>query len=367
MYEIFRMNSSETLLQQLGLTTINEYRFIKYLGGGSALSALYESDNKKIVFKFLIAPRNIVELERFKLECSVLEKNRANWRNGAETLTEEQRKTFFIGPYESYPLPKVLVPLVESDSGEIIYFGYEYEEGELLSALDTSTFSIEEKLLLLYRIASGLNYFNQTGYSHRDLHPSNILLLSNPTMPKYDRDRADVNSKVKFLDLGNCQWNETETDYIYKIGRELDEDLVFQDNNKRLLASFVSMPPDFLLHGKNTKNYDSWSFGIYAYKLLFGTLPFEANEIADITLLRDFNNFNSDFRSKLQSVGVGFEQIMLRLLSPDGERRPEIHSIVRLFSWLVHRIEDFQDVQFINTVIDSSGFDPYYDPIDDIY
>ena len=66
------------LLERLGLLEIDGYRFKSSLGGGSALSSIYEKADEKVVFKFLIAPRNEIELERVKLEYSVLKTNIAN-------------------------------------------------------------------------------------------------------------------------------------------------------------------------------------------------------------------------------------------------------------------------------------------------
>lgn len=359
--KIFNMNEKGNILGSLGLLTIDQYKFKKFLGGGSALSALYTSGEKQVVFKFLLAPRNEVELERFKLEYSVLERNKMNWFEGIEQI--EPRPNLFAGPIESYPLPKICSPLVHEYNNEVNYFGYNYEEGVLLSELDISDYSTKEKTKLLHRIASALNYFNRCGYSHRDLHPENILLLDNPVMP--GSEWQPNNPKIKILDLGNCQKVKLDYEDIFKIDRELNEELVYQDNNKRLLSSFTSMPPDFLAEGGNTKNYDSWSFGVFAYSILFNEMPFSVNTINDVTLLRESRNFSINFESNLSSLGIGYKAILKHLLSPNGEHRPSIDAIVRLFSWLVHRPGELDDLKFANTVIHDGGFDPNHDPRDD--
>lgn len=343
------MNCINLLLQKLDLLNIDGFEYKKTLGGGSALSSLYTRDDEKVVFKFLISPRNLIELERFKLECSVLEKNRANSvrRNDGFILKEN----VFMGPITSYPLPIVKYSLTQKFSGLVSFFGYSYEEGVLLSDMNAELYSYDEKLLLLYRLASGLSYFNQTGYSHRDLHPENILLLDNFSMLGSDRNSLDNDPRIKFLDMGNCQRIDIDSDWLHRVDRDLDEDMVFADNNRRVLSSFVSMPPDFLEQGGETKNYDTWSFGIYAYKLLFGNLPFLVNEIIDVTLLRSNMKFEEDYQGNLLSVDLGLGLILKHLLSSKGSERPSIHTIVRLFSWMVYRNEDFQDRNFIVRVI----------------
>lgn len=357
------MKNIKDFLENLGLLEIEGFRFSNTLGGGSALSSLYIKDNEKVVFKFLISPRNSIELERFKLEFSVLEKNKAN-SSLMEGVFEPNEKAF-IGPKTSYPLPTIKFPLTTIFSNLVNYFAYSYEDGQLLSALDTSEYSIEEKISLLYRLASGLSYFNHTSYSHRDLHPENIILLDGYNMEDSRRYGAVNDPRVKFIDMGNCQRTNLESDWIYRIDRNLNEDAVFQDNNRRILASFVSMPPDFLEKGEDTKHYDTWSFGIYVYKLFFGEVPFDAKQIGDITSLRNERCFSENYETNLGSLPLGLKLVLKHLLSPSGNERPSIDAIVRLFSWLVDRREEFQDHAFICRVIHDGGFDPDHDPRDD--
>jgi len=357
-------DSNYALLSQLNLLKIDNYKFESSLGGASALSSLYSDGKNKIVIKFLISPRNDIELERFRLEYSVLSENKMNKNYG---LIPDKEYPHLYGPDSSYPLPKIVMPLKELVGGSVFCFGYAFEKGELLSEINPQSYSLKDKYLLLYRLASGLSYFNQSGYSHRDLHPKNILLLDDFKIPKYDRDRTENDPRVKFLDLGNCQSNNFEDSYVYGIERDVNEQLVFQDNNKRLLTSFISMPPDFLEHGSATKNYDTWAFGIFAYNVIFGEMPFDLNDIRDVTELRQHSKLPPNVKSKLQELDDGPHLIMQHLLSWRGENRPEIHSIVRLFSWLIHRSDEFTEVEFIKRVIHNDGFDPNHSPLDDIY
>lgn len=352
-------SSAYVFLEKLELLQIDGFKFEKALGGGSALSSLYTCGDKKVVFKFLISPRNDIELEKFKLEYSVLKENRANSTRGDISL--------FYGPRTSYPLPTIKYSFTQKFSGLVSFFGYEYEEGTLLSDLDTAQYSLEDKIKLLHRLASGLNYFNQTGYSHRDLHPENILLLDGYTMNHFDNEIEDNDPRIKFLDMGSCQSNHGIENSFPYITRDADELLVYTESNKRLYSSFTSMPPDFLEKGTNTLNYDTWSFGVYAYHLIFGILPFKINGIEDVTNLRHIKEKDPDYSRNMASLHVGLRLILSHLLSADGNERPSIDSIVRLFSWLVYRKEDFQEVEFIQSVIHNNGFDPYHDPLDVIY
>lgn len=356
------MSNTQSFLSHLGLLTLNGFTFETTLGGGSALSCLYSKGSEKAVFKFLISPRNEVELERFKLECDVLDKNLANSIASSSGWVHFDKK--FIGPETSYPLPRLCFPFTSDYDNNVNYFAYHFEDGTLLDDLDTTNFNLKEKIALLHRLASGLSYFNHTGYSHRDLHPKNILLRDGYSMLQDERSTKQNDPRVTFLDLGNCQRYGPD-DYLHRVKRGLNEDMVFADNNKRLLSSFASMPPDFLELGEKTENYDTWAFGIYAYQLLFNEMPFEANHIGDITAIRTNRSFSRNYRFNLNQLPNGLKLIIKHLLSPNGKQRPSIDAIVRLFSWLVHREDEFQDPHFISQVIHGNGFDPNYDGHDE--
>lgn len=357
------MEELHVFLDKLDLLNIDGFEFRKSLGGRSALSSLYFRGDEKVVFKFLISPRNEVELERFKLEYSVLSVNSANSIRHEDRVSLFEQK--FTGPQTSYPLPVIRYPLTQRFSGIVSFFGYAYEDGVLLSELDTSSYTHEEKILLLYRISSGLSYFNQIGYSHRDMHPDNILLLNDYSMARFHWE--DNDPRVKFLDMGSCQRDKVEYDWMYRIERDVNEDLVFMENNKRVVSSFMSMPPDFLTLGEKTENYDTWAFGIYAYNIFFGEYPFVANNINDVTLLREHRVFSTRYERNMSTLSVGEKLILNHILSPNGKERPPISTIVRLFSWLVQRGDEFQNPEFINRVIHNDGFDPNHDPVDDLY
>lgn len=357
--------ATEKFLKSLDLCKIDGYIFQKILGGGSSLNCLYIKDEKKIVIKFLIAPRNNTELERFKQEASVLEYNHINAVPDSDNYYIKVCRILI--PENSYPLPVLVHKYTNTDNSLINYFSYQYEEGVLLDDLATDNYTLEKKLTLLHRIASGLSYFNKVGYEHRDIHPENILIKNNYSMPNLDLNNKQNDPGVVFLDMGSCQKNNFYQHEAFRFERDVDEDLVFKDNNRRLLSSFVTMAPDFLQEGEKTKNYDSWSFGVYAYKLIFNEYPFDAKQIEDVNLLVNSRKFADNFEENLNNLEPGLKYIFKHLLSPKGNERPEIYVIVRLISWLRFNNTRFQDPAFIKKVIHNEGIDPNDNPIDRFY
>ncbi|WP_342229371.1 protein kinase domain-containing protein [Yersinia enterocolitica] len=342
-------------LKSFELDIIEGYAFVNTMNNGSALSALYQNGSDVVVVKFLICPRNKIELERFKLEYSVLHMNKLNSLYSGDGYVLSQ--SAFYGPAESYPLPRIIISYKESGFGCISYFGYQYIDGVLLSEIDSTSMSINEKCYLMHRVASALNYFNHSGYSHRDLHPNNILLLPDHQMAKNDFQQN--NPKIKILDMGSCQktiypWSHLEPE----IERDVNETLVFEDNNRRLLSSFISMPPDFIEKGEDTKNYDSWAVGVYFYDLLFGEKPYNPKGIKNVTDLRVNKKFSSSFHSNLNTLDSSLKLIIKHLLEPNGEMRPTTDAIVRLLWAYLYDDRFARDQKYAKHIIVNGGNDP---------
>jgi len=349
------MSKFYDFIKQFGLDKIEDYIFVKTLNNGSALSALYKNDSNLVVVKFLICPRNNIELERFKLEYSVLYINKLNSFYGGGGY--ELDPGAFHGPEESYPLPKIIITYKECGYGFISYFGYKYMEGELLCEINSTKMSTDEKCYLVYRISSALNYFNLSGYSHRDLHPNNILLLPEPQMAS--NDYQPNNPKVIILDMGSCQKNVYSWSHLEpEIERNVDEKLVFDDNNRRLLSSFISMPPDFIEKGEDTKNYDSWAVGVYFYDLIFGEKPYDPKGINDVTNLRIKKEYSSSFRNNLNTIDASLKIIIEHLLEPNGDMRPTTDAIVRLLWNYLYNEQFSKDIEYAKYIILNGGDDP---------
>ncbi|AWX99453.1 hypothetical protein A8139_05160 [Marinomonas primoryensis] len=363
------MNSILDILACLELDCIDGFKFKKEFGGKSSFSALYENHEKKVVFKFLIFPRNNVELERFNFEYQALYENIANRRE----CEINDHPSLFMGPDSSYPLPKI-VHNIKSISEKIFYFSYEFEEGDLLSGVENSKLVFSEKIELLYRLSSAMNYFGRTGYEHRDLHPENILLKPNPCMQEFiingpsNISAPENDPRIVFLDMGTCKIKKRsgELNRHFFIQNH-NEDLIENENCKRVLSSFTSMPPDFLLKGRETKNYDSWALGVYAYRLLFGRLPFEPESINDVYKILNSQWDISCYKENLNSLPIALRLVLQHLLAFKGEERPPIYSIVRLFGWIKSDDHRFKSEGFIKRVIHNDGFDPDHNPIDDYY
>ncbi|TKF40448.1 protein kinase domain-containing protein [Vibrio lentus] len=343
-----------SLLEKLGLLEIEGYSFVRLLGGGSALSSLYQKQKDFVVFKFLVAPRNKIERDRFYLEHSILSKNWTIGFSGRNDFRSEKRE-------QQYPLPIITHPIKSLLDDKVVYFGYKYEKGQLLSDWQKEEHTLKEKLYILYRVASALCYFNVQGYTHKDLHPSNILLLDNPDM---ETSPDDPCPQVKILDMGSCF---RSTDPIIRNENDINQVALELDDSRRLLSSFQCMPPDFLVNGSSATNYDSWAFGLMAYNIIFEEMPFEVKTINDVYSLLHNEFDKSSFEANVNKLDLGLSTTLKRLLSVRGEERLPHQNIVNMFSWILSDDPRFNEAEFIEEVIKNHGHDPHYDARDNYY
>lgn len=135
--------------------------------------------------------------------------------------------------------------------GKDPYLVMEYLQGkpldEFIEAKGATRYKYYIKLLV--QIAAGLDYAHEEGVLHRDIKPGNILVAN-----QGDRQCA------KLLDFGLAKLKDskiTQTGFFFGT------------------PSYAS--PEQVLGAKLDLHSDLFSFGIVAYEMLTGTLPFEAH------------------------------------------------------------------------------------------
>jgi serine/threonine protein kinase len=105
---------------------------------------------------------------------------------------------------------------------------------------------IEPRLWILAQIAQGLAAAHSEGVIHRDLKPENVLISRE--------------GQVKLTDFG--------------LARTLTRATITRSGV--LLGSLAFMPPEVLRLEDADERSDIYSYGVIAYQLLAGTLPFDA-------------------------------------------------------------------------------------------
>ncbi|MDR1600981.1 MAG: protein kinase [Tannerella sp.] len=140
----------------------------------------------------------------------------------------------------------------EHDFGILQY----YEQGNLLQLQQKADLTPQQKQSLLVQILNGIEFLHGQGIIHRDLKPQNILISQ----------RGD-DYIPKITDFG--------------ISKKLDIDKSTVFNNSLTGAGTLAYSsPEQIAGYTIRKNTDLWSFGVLAFQLLTGQLPFTTGAYA---------------------------------------------------------------------------------------
>jgi len=186
----------------------------------------------------------------------------------------------------------------EYDFGILQY----YSKGNLLQLLKENELSQKQKTDILIQILAGLDFLHQNGIIHRDLKPQNILMVR----------REDGTYIPKITDFG--------------ISKKLDINKSSVFNNSLVGAGTLAYSSPEQLNERNIrKNADIWSFGVIAFQVFTGELPFttgshaSTSEAGRMELFRQINRGQlPDSSNKISETWRG---LIERCLVVDPEER----------------------------------------------
>ncbi len=256
-------------IEKIGLLNIENYVFESALYGGQASNSFIYCNyktNEKIVVKILIAPRNDIEFERFKNEIDTLKEI-----HGIQQRVQKHTS-----------VPKLKIDFSQLKQYPIYYFAMEYIKGITLDKYfedHSIPWNWENAINFLFRLATSLFYINGR-YVHRDLHPKNIMIVSDGYYDRKDAEYKDTG--IKILDFG-CSRNILKDFY----GGQLDD-------YYRLPGAVSSWSPELLLNPAHVDSkHDTWSLGVLFCRILAGYYPFEMKSLGDI--LMTYSKSSLDF------------------------------------------------------------------------
>ena len=150
---------------------------------------------------------------------------------------------------------------------------------------------LEPRLWVLAQIAQALAAAHTQGIIHRDLKPENVLV-------------ADV-GVVKLTDFG--------------LARTLTRATITRSGV--LLGSLAFMPPEVLRLEDASARSDIYSFGVIAYQLLTGALPYDAESPQGIIKQIGENNIVPP-KQKTPQISNRINALLLSCLEKDPQSRP---------------------------------------------
>ena len=263
------------------------FKLKESLSGNGALSFRYTNikdveDN--IFVKFLISPRNEIELYKFNMESNLLEYGQAKPVKVVPVLLKK-------GKHKTLP---------------IYYYATEWVNGQslkdIISALNKPT--ADDILEIVHRCTSSAAYMSSF-ISHRDFHPGNIIFLEDkPNWANQTHTQRDfVDAKVIITDFGNAIMPMA---FGYEDTGVGNQD-IYQNLNRRIEGSFRSLPPEIFSNPINTASYnpgsgEAWAIGILFYKLLMDEDILNIQSISEYANLVCTNEIESIIIGKLSDV-----------------------------------------------------------------
>lgn len=178
--------------------------------------------------------------------------------------------------------PNIVAVYDFGHTGELYYLMMEYVDGvNLREAMRAGRFSPGEALQIVPKICGALHYAHEQNILHRDIKPENILLDSKGT--------------VKIADFGIAKL----------MGESGKNDLTLTSKGQTLGTPHYMAPEQIENPTSVDHRADIYSLGVVLYELLTGELPIGRFEVP----------------SNKSDVGAGVDEVVLRALEKDRERR----------------------------------------------
>ncbi|UCH65635.1 MAG: protein kinase, partial [Ignavibacterium sp.] len=143
------------------------------------------------------------------------------------------------------------------------YFAMEYVKGIPISEhCETHKLDIKERLKLLIQVCDGVQHAHQKAIIHRDLKPSNVLVTI-----------QDDQAIPKIIDFGVAK----------ATAQRLTEQTMYTEIGQIIGTPEYMSPEQAEMTGQDIDTRtDVYSLGVILYKLLAGTLPFDAANLRQI-------------------------------------------------------------------------------------
>lgn len=132
-------------------------------------------------------------------------------------------------------------------------YSMEYVEGGTLDTIleNSSGRSVQWSLNLLSQLAGALHEIHRAGIIHRDIKPQNILVTAN--------------NELKVADFGIAVRLHSKR----------------KDNTEQITGTIDFVSPEYIKNGIFDQRSDIYAWGVIAYLMLTGHVPFEDESIVD--------------------------------------------------------------------------------------
>ena len=184
-----------------------------------------------------------IEHEYVAIKLQVVDPEHPELRLSKEVEKVQQYVHRYIARYKGcYTIPSL------GGEMDIAVMKY-YKDGSLDALIKSKKLDLEVRFVMLRQILEGIAFLHSHGIIHRDLKPQNILIA------EYDGTYEPL-----ITDFG--------------ISKQLADGESSAVSNSILGGTYSYASPEQLKETTIRKNTDLWSFGVIAYQMLTGALPF---------------------------------------------------------------------------------------------
>src|SRR5205823_8237 len=158
---------------------------------------------------------------------------------------------------------------------------------------------LAEAMPILRALALALDAAHAKGIAHRDLKPENVFLARDP----------DGAAFPKLLDFGIAKLLTPDEDVRHHTGTGVP------------MGTPYYMSPEQCRGRDVDHRTDIYSFGIVAYRLLTGALPFQADDYVEL-LYKQINEEPEPPSSRTPSLSPAVDRAIAWMMQKDRDKRP---------------------------------------------
>lgn len=205
----------------------------------------------------------------------------------------------------NHPNSVAILDFGEDGEDRLLYIAMELLEGEdLQTVIDRGALRVERLCHIMIQALAALAAAHDAGIIHRDVKPSNIVLV------KQKNDEGQITEVVKVCDFG-----------VAKIYGAKSDTYGGSQGHQRVIGTPLYMSPEQAMGNELDPRSDVYSCGVLMYEMLTGQPPFSAETPMGV-LMKHVSGRLAPPSVVVPNVAIELEALILWSLEKDRMLRP---------------------------------------------
>ena len=228
----------------------------------------------------------------------IIKGNSEQIQNSKEKLEKEIKiinsfpSNYFLKIYEYFQYPENIFHIITEN--------YQNDLSDLIKHQLNKKSYLSENIIIsyFYQICCGIKYLHDSNILHRNINPSNIILISNKTVK---------------ISLSNF--------YLRSLFNEKERSITFINNNYR-----EYMSPEMAMNIPYSFKNDIWALGVLLFHMMSLKVPFNFKQLNEIQFTKKVDS-NYLFNKLPKHYSSELKKLCVQLLKAYPAERPDINSI----------------------------------------